>query len=368
IAILDTGIDDTHPALDDMNDDGDVVSDPKVVDLVDFTDDGDGFDYVGHGTHCAGISAGTAAGTAYEGMAPGAWLWNVKVLDHTGSGWESWIIDGIQYASLGPDGTTGTGDEADIISMSLGSQTASVGDDPEGRAVKAAVEAGVVVVISAGNSGNDGVDDAYTIGRPGLTEEVITVGALNEAFNGVVDFSSRGPTLDERIKPDILAPGEAIMSSVPYGEHYDITYGDKVADGYAPLDGTSMACPHVAGAAALLLQQAAGSFPGTLPAPQFVKNALLCSAEDLGLGVFHQGVGRLDMTACWGADGAPDVMLAPANQYLGDYDISAPTAAGSLTFYAGDTARNLTLTGTLVKAATGEATASSINFTGGNTV
>ncbi|GAI40080.1 unnamed protein product, partial [marine sediment metagenome] len=129
IAILDTGIDSSHPALDDL-DDNPVTNDPKVIVNVNFSDDQSSGDLFGHGTHCAGIAAGTAAGTDYQGVAPGAWLWNVKVLNQWGIGYESWIISGINFASLGPDNMPETGDEADIISMSLGLLDYSDGTDP----------------------------------------------------------------------------------------------------------------------------------------------------------------------------------------------------------------------------------------------
>jgi len=103
IAILDTGIDATHPDLDDL-DDNPATTDPKVIVEEDFTSDGFTEDLFGHGTHCAGIAAGTgnASGYLYRGVAPGANLFNIKVLNAQGSGYDSWIINGIEYATLGP--------------------------------------------------------------------------------------------------------------------------------------------------------------------------------------------------------------------------------------------------------------------------
>ncbi|MHC1570747.1 MAG: S8 family serine peptidase, partial [Methermicoccaceae archaeon] len=108
----------------------------------------------------------------YVGVAPAAKLWNVKVLNQSGVGYDSWVIAGIEYAAYGPDGTANTGDEADVISMSLGGMP-TYGGDPLSQAVSNAVSHGVVVAVAAGNSG----PWYYTIESPGTAGEAITVGA-----------------------------------------------------------------------------------------------------------------------------------------------------------------------------------------------
>lgn len=329
IAILDTGIDSSHPALDDLDDDPS-TNDPKVIVNVNFSDDQSFDDFYGHGTHCAGIAAGTAASSSYQGVAPGAQLWNVKVLNQWGMGYESWIISGINFASLGPDNMPETGDEADIISMSLGALDYSDGTDPVSQAVNLAVEQGVVVAVAAGN---DGYLGPFTIGTPGVAEKAITVGASDKT-DTLADLSSRGPTIDLRVKPDILAPGVDIISSVPTDP--DCYLSDP--SGYMSLSGTSMATPHVAGAAALLQQ-----YYGDTTSPQFIKDALMYTAQDLGYTVYEQGSGRLDLA--WEA--WPKVGVTPASMSMG-LVTQEPVLAPIVTFFNTDTsAHDVALTASL---------------------
>jgi len=334
IAILDTGIDASHPALDDLDDDP-RTNDPKVIVNVNFSDDASFDDLLGHGTHCAGIAAGTPGGMDFQGVAPGAQLWNVKVLNQWGSGYWSWIINGVNFASLGPDGVPETGDEADIISMSLGGLDYSDGTDPVSQAVNLAVERGVVVVVAAGN---DGYLGPCTIGTPGVAEKVITVGASDKE-DILAPFSSLGPTVDLRIKPDILAPGVDITSSVPTDP--DCYINDP--SGYMSLSGTSMSTPHVAGAAALLRQ-----YYGDTVSPQFIKDALMYTAKDLGYTVYEQGSGRLDLA--W--EPWPVVGVTPASLSLGMFT-SEPTASATLTFFTGDASYDVMLTASLIDVITG---------------
>ena len=276
IAILDTGIDSTHPDLAG-----------RVAVSVDFTDDSNVDDLFGHGTHCASIAAGTgaASGGLYRGVAPSATLWNVKVLDRYGSGYDSWIISGIQFAAYGPDGTASTGDEADILSLSLGANTNNNGTDPLSLAVDDAVaNAGRVVVVAAGNNG---YGNYYTVGTPGTAREAITVGASDKS-DYLAWFSSLGPTSDLRVKPDILAPGVDIIAARAANGVFSPIPGN---DYYTQLSGTSMATPHIAGVAALLKQE----HPGW--SAQDIKNALICSAVNLEYNAFQQGGGRVDALA-----------------------------------------------------------------------
>jgi len=291
IAILDTGIDDTHPDLDDL-DDIPYTNDPKVVVKVDFTDDNTTDDLNGHGTHCAGIAAGTGSssnstlvnGSSYKGVAPNARLWNVKVLDKVGMGSESDIIAGIEFATFGPDGVPDTGDEADILSISLGGPSQRLeADDPLTRAVNMAVEHGIVVVVAAGNGGGNGYS---TISSPGSASKVITVGSSGK--DGFVSASSgKGPTNDFAIKPDVLAPGE--MITAPRSTLSD-DQSIEENDNYTVKSGTSISTPHVAGVSALLLQ----AHPDWTP--EQVKNILISTSDDIGneYNVYMQGGGLVN--------------------------------------------------------------------------
>jgi len=289
VAVLDTGIDWTHPDLDDL-DDNPNTTDPKIIVNVSFVDydfdgnpDEDAMDYFGHGTHVAGIIAGTgeASNGTYRGIAPKAKLMNIKVLDKTGSGYWDWVIRGIEYATFGPDGIPNTGDEADIINLSLG----GIGflKDPVCEAVERVWENGVVVVVAAGNEGF-----YYEISSPGLAHSVITVGASDNDGN-LAYFSSRGPSLGLVAKPDILAPGVGVIA--PRARNTNL--GTPINDYYTQASGTSMATPHVAGAVALLLQ----AFP--YASNNLIKLAILASARDLGLSSYEQGFGFLDVYSAY---------------------------------------------------------------------
>ena len=167
-----------------------------------------------------------------------------------GEGFDSWIIDAIDYAAYtGPDGIPRNGDEADIISMSLGGGPTD-GSDPLSLAVNSAIDAGVVVTVAAGNCGN------FCISTPGAADKVITVGATDKSDH-LAYFSSTGPTVDYRVKPDVIAPGVDIVAARATGT----TMGYPLNDYYTSASGTSMATPHVAGAAALILQKAKYSIP-----------------------------------------------------------------------------------------------------------
>jgi subtilisin family serine protease len=152
------------------------------------------------------------------------------------------------------------------------------------------VNSGVVVVAAAGNRGyqnfetSDGLYEGYaafSVTDPGNADGVITVGATHRYWPhtyGVSFFSSRGPTGDGRLKPDLVAPGERIRGPLP-----NQTWGD--------LDGTSMAAPHVSGAAALLMAR----YSELVGQPRRIKNILMQSATDLGREKTFQGHGMLDV-------------------------------------------------------------------------
>jgi subtilisin family serine protease len=266
IAILDTGIDSSHPDFYFSN------GTSKIAASASFTGESI-VDRVGHGTHVASIAAGTGAASQgqYTGVAPNATLLNVKVLNNHGAGTESWIISGIQWA---------VDNNASIINMSFGSDTSSDGTDPLSTTVNWATQQGVVCVVAAGNSG----PTTYAIGSPGAAESAITVGASTKD-DVVAGFSSAGPTDDNRIKPDVVAPGVDIVAARAAGTNM----GTPVSQYYTMTSGTSMAAPHVAGAAALLLN----AHPSWTPFQ--VKMALANYAKDLTASVLRQGSGRIDV-------------------------------------------------------------------------
>ncbi len=264
IAILDTGIDSTHPDLDDLDNDPS-TNDPKVIKEKSFIDynydgiaDSDPADVQGHGTHCAGIAAGIGN---INGIAPGAFLFNGKVLDDYGGGDFLWIANGVNWA---------VEEGADVISMSLGGLYGDV-QMYMNKIVDAAAMTGAQVVVAAGNSG----PSQGTISSPALADFALAV-AASDYYTNVVDFSSRGPSVLGDIGPDILAPGAEIISSLP-------------GNSYGVYSGTSMATPAVAGGLALLLAE----FPGLEPA--LIRGALLDTASDRDYHPFEQGAGLMNL-------------------------------------------------------------------------
>ncbi|MFL2941229.1 MAG: S8 family serine peptidase [Candidatus Poseidoniales archaeon] len=252
IAIIDTGIDPLHVGLNDFDDDP-TTTDPKVVAfydaLDDSGDDGSGetepYDDQGHGSHCAGISAGTGAvdetpmgddSKPYRGVAPDAWLVGVKVLDGGGSGSFAEVMRGMEWTI---DNQIKYNIRA--ASMSLGGVwLVELTQEQEERVTHLAnemVAAGISLMIAAGNSAAYG-----TIGTPGAAKDVITVGSTEDSKELAV-YSSKGPTHEGQIKPNVAAIGSAVMSVEA-----------NSGNGYASYSGTSMATPMVAGMAVLLLQ------------------------------------------------------------------------------------------------------------------
>ncbi|MFN3652540.1 MAG: S8 family peptidase [Armatimonadota bacterium] len=274
------------------------------------------YDDHGHGTHVAGIVLGSGSGSRgfVSGAAPDAELVAVKVLDSQGSGYASTIIQGLDWclqnrASLG----------LRVINLSLGQRPGeSYTTDPLCSAVRRAVQQGVVVVCSAGNQGKDG-DGKVRYGGiscPGIEPAAVTVGALNtfgtasRRDDGICTYSSRGPTfIDHVAKPDLVAPGNRIVSVRAPGSTMDVAYPGNRLDfdpstpatvDYYVLSGTSMAAPQVAATAALVLQA------NPALAPNAVKGILMYTAEELslrdpsgrklkgGLSLVTQGAGALN--------------------------------------------------------------------------
>lgn len=265
VAILDTGIDETHPDFA-----GKVVAEKSFVPGVSSAKDGNG-----HGTHVASIVAGSGAASngQYKGVAPGAELMIGKVLSDAGDGNFSDIIAGMEWAA-----TNG----AKVVSMSLGGTPPQSGADPATDAVdRLTAETGALFVIAAGNSG----PGAATIDTPGIAASALTVAATSKS-DQLADFSSRGPLPYARtMKPDIAAPGAAIVAARAAGTNI----GNPVGDSYTTLSGTSMATPHVSGAAAILAQQHPTWQAGQL------KAALMSTSKDVGYTVYEQGTGRVDV-------------------------------------------------------------------------
>jgi serine protease AprX len=238
------------------------------------------YDDNGHGTHVAGIIAGNGYSSRgkYAGMAPEAKLVAVKALDRKGSGNTSDIISAIEWCIENKE-TYGI----KAINLSIGAAAEHpYNDDPLSRAVNVAWSNGIVVCVAAGNDGPDG----RTINTPGINPNVITVGNLDDkgtvelSDDGIAESSSRGPTIDNLVKPDILAPGTNIMSL-------------RVGGGYRSLTGTSMATPMVTGAAAQMFQK----WPSLKP--DQLKSMLKKNARNLGLQSTFEGSGAINMENVW---------------------------------------------------------------------
>ncbi|MDX8031843.1 S8 family serine peptidase [Lentzea sp. BCCO 10_0856] len=251
VAIVDTGVDENHPDLK-----GQQIAEKN------FTTDPDNTDNVGHGTHVGSTVA--SHDTKYGGVAPGAQLIDAKVCVEFGCQ-ESWILDGMRWAAE---------QGAQVVNMSLGG-----GDTPEIDPLEQAVndltaQYGTLFVIAAGNSGSTG-----SVSSPSTAEAALSVGAVDRD-DSLAPFSSKGPRIgDSGLKPEVTAPGVGIVAAAAG------TNGDHFA-----ASGTSMATPHVAGAAALLRQQ----HPEWTPAQ--LKSALATTAKPTaGVSAFDQGAGRVDV-------------------------------------------------------------------------
>ena len=245
MAIIDTGIDGNHTALDDLDDDN-TTNDPKIVAFYDAINNPGAtngteifpYDDNGHGTHCAGITAGTGAPTyQHVGVAPRANLVGVKVLDGGGSGSFAAVMAGMEW-------TVEKRHEFNIraASMSLGALTGAIEwtsseEESVNRMANEMMREGVTLFIAAGNSGG-----TATIGTPGSAEDVITVGSLDKDTS-IAIYSSQGPTEEGRVKPNIAFVGSSVNAP-------DANTGD----GYVALSGTSMATPGAAGVAVLMYQ------------------------------------------------------------------------------------------------------------------
>lgn len=295
VAVIDTGIDNSHVDLDNG----------KVLAWKDYVKgNSTPYDDHGHGTHVSGIIAGEGDGNSnYKGVAEGAGLIGLKVLDKRGNGNMSDSTAAIDWCIANKD-TYGI----DVINMSLGTTGSSDGTDATSLAVNRAVQEGIVVVIAAGNDG----PAKYTIGSPGAAEDGITVAAMADLGEGgfnLTDFSSRGPTSDGRIKPDISAPGYKIMSAKA-----------NTTSSYVAYSGTSMATPFTAGTVALMLD----ANPNLTPTQ--VKSKLMSTSIDMGPSGkdIEYGMGRLDVyEVVKSAGGYSGTNISVPNILYGDDSINS---------------------------------------------
>ncbi len=281
VAVLDTGVDGGH---------GDLAG--RVAAARNFTEGHeDDRDLVGHGTHVAATVAGSgsASGGRHRGVAPDARLVNGKVCVVQGCA-ESWILAGMHWAVAEQ--------RAKIVNLSLGGPDGPAVDPLEQAVADLSEQYGALFVVAAGNEGADA-----TVGSPASAAAALAVGAV-DADDALADFSSRGPLAgDLAVKPDVTAPGVGITAA----RGADSGLGSP-GDTHVSLSGTSMAAPHVAGAAALLAQQHP-DWPG-----ERIKATLMAAADRAtGIKVFGQGAGRLDAARAIGQQ----VTAAPASLALG---------------------------------------------------
>jgi len=252
VAILDTGADANHRSLDDMDDDL-FTDDLKIAAFKDFVNEREEiYDDHGHGTHCASLIAGTGVA---GGVAPGARLVVIKVMDKDGVCYLSDALTALDWCLENQDDL-----RIDVLSFSVGGEGPSDGATLLDEACDRMVEAGIVTCVAAGNAG----PATGSIVTPGTAEKVITVGATDPEGT-IFSMSSRGPTPDNRVKPDLVAVGVNVTSA-----KLGTLHGEEV------MCGTSMAAPQVAGACAVILEKQ----PSLDPAG--VKRSLLRSADDIG--------------------------------------------------------------------------------------
>nr|WP_051860202.1 S8 family serine peptidase [Streptomyces anulatus] len=318
VAVLDTGGDQTHPDLAG-----------RISETKDFSGSGSTLDKQGHGTHVAATVAGSGAGAPglRSGVAPDADLIVGKVLGDDGSGSDSQVIAGMEWA---------VAQGAKVVNMSLGSGPTN-GTDPVTQSLEAlATSSGTLFVVSAGNSG----PNISTVSAPSIAPHALSVAAVDFA-GGTASFSSRGPSFNGTVKPEIAAPGVNVVAARATGTNLGTVQSDPA---YTALSGTSMAAPHIAGAAALLAQEHPDWTPDQL------KHTLMgtTTAPLNGQSLYDVGTGVLNLPAA-----LKQTVVADAGALdFGRLDVADGTATRTvkLTNKGGVTVA-LDLTGTL--AATG---------------
>ncbi|MCH7568311.1 MAG: S8 family serine peptidase [Nanoarchaeota archaeon] len=311
IAIIDSGVDYTHPDLGSCTM---FSSCPRYLDGYDFiNEDEDPWDDLGHGTHVTATAAGN--GATFKGVAPDADLYIYKIFDSRGGGgYYSRIIAAIDRA-LDPNNDSNYDDMAHVISMSIGGR--GTPEDPLSRAVDNAYVAGSLVVVAAGNFWGGAEYGDFSC--PGCATHALAVGATNKQ-DEIAYFSGRGPVLfgdgDLLVKPEITAPGVDICAA----DAYPNWPADCFDNEHLKLWGTSMATPHVAGAAALLLQ----AHPTWTP--RQLTSALLQGSKDIGEDIYIQGSGRLDVLASYNQD----ILVSPNPVSLKVYKVGDTLATFSI--------------------------------------
>jgi serine protease AprX len=353
VAVIDSGISD-HADLHGATGPSRVVYSQSFV-----AGDTTTSDKYGHGTHVAGLigangkSSGSGNGYAgtYTGVAPNVNLINLRVLDQNGSGTDSQVIAAIEQAIA-----LKTTYNIRVINISLGRPVfESYTLDPVDQAVEAAWQAGIVVVTAAGNSGRSGAAFGFaTIGVPANDPAVITVGAtMTEMTSTRVDdqiasYSSKGPTvIDHIVKPDLVAPGNRLVSLRVPGSTLDTVFPQyeitptSGSSKYYELSGTSMATPVVSGAAALLLQQNPALTPDQVKA-RLMKTAwkgvgqYTYSHDSYGnlynneYDLFTYGAGYLDIdSALANTDLATGVALSPTAVFNSNGSVTVTNTSSS---------------------------------------
>ncbi|MBU1978038.1 MAG: S8 family peptidase, partial [Gammaproteobacteria bacterium] len=291
-AVLDTGVRHDHPHFKPHSTISAILDCTKPGPPVPIQNDRD---RDGHGTHVAGIIAGAGDDMSIQGIAPRAKLVVYKVLDDTGAGEDAWIIKALDHITEQNENTS----EIVIhgLNLSLGgpydSTVYGCGFSPICMELRRLWRAGVLVCVASGNEGQvqvttpDGeldLNNSMSIGDPANLEDCIVVGSVNADhphLYGVSSFSSRGPTSDGRMKPDVVAPGERIRSC---NSRFQSRRPESL---YCEESGTSLAAPHVSGLLAAFLS-VRREFRGR---PDEVKQILLRTCTDIRRDQYHQGHG-----------------------------------------------------------------------------
>lgn len=270
VAIIDTGVATHEDLIRPIN---------RIVAFKDFVNNKSiPYDDNGHGTHVTGIIAGNGFSSKgkYVGVAPKANIFAIKALDSSGGGSISDIISALAYVIEVKDIYN-----IKVVNISLGTPaTNSCENDPLCKAVSKVNDAGLIVVTAAGNSG----PNSNTILSPGISKDAITVGAVDNkrtidtSDDTIASFSSRGPTKDGLVKPDLVASGVNIRS-----------LSNTKLDSYTSLSGTSMATPLVTGSIALLFNK----YKDLSPAD--VKGKIMKACIDLKDSKENQGAGMLNL-------------------------------------------------------------------------
>ena len=267
------------------------------------------YDGYGHGTHVAGLLSGSGVDSqgAYEGSARDSKVLALEVLDADGGGSMSDVMAALDWLL-----TYGEYFDVRVVNLSLGKGISESNEtDPLVLAVERLWDAGMVVVVAAGN---DGYSGSMTINSPGNSRKVITVGSLTDNATGsdfdddyVSSFSSQGPTIgDYVLKPDLLAPGNRVVAAVASDSKLALALPDRLVactnkdcgdEVYLEMSGTSMATPIVSAAVALMLEKDPSLNPAT------VKARLMRSARKIDADPTEAGAGLLDTDAAMNDSG-----------------------------------------------------------------